>query len=743
MAVCAQDDPLMSGLDNGVQVDSFAAAVPAKKSTEVIDPLEAALPRAIRERASKGPLGLGDAIRQSVQIGNWELCSSLVQQLVARNVPTNELSMIAERITSPKLLTLRVSPRLTKEQREAIAKLQKANQEVALDPQRLAPLLKDLASGDEATRRAAESGIARGDQVALRALIGELLQPQAQVPFDVLVRQLKRFGEDGIKSVEAAAIDGNGRMRAQEALLQLHPASGWRHWLALAFNEAVEPAERENATRKFAGRGLPQREQAISILNKDLLQSLDGWQRTLDREEVYLPSWIVSANHGIEVRQEGARAVAARRAALVARRLLECGHLTHEIERMAFATILGANVAVDPEFGVANDSLEWLAQAYRIPHENLPAFLEGILQQAQRIGLPEAKIGSLRLMGHTSDAALVLSKGELPTPLMMVVDDPSPAVRYEAIVAAGRLALGTQRDFIGRSHLQRRIREAARLTSAPSVLLVEPSAATAAYLSKHLQDLGHFVRWERSCGAALELIDVQPDFEFVVLSSRPADAGPIEMIDRIRQRPTGRQLPVLVVGSAPWQRGMGRQASDEDSTTLWLPRMDKYEGLRLAHERLLGNTNSRSYDAVAYLVEPRDKFATDMRSWLNRAGYQVQRFKNFDDAYSEISLSKKIDLMVVASDVTGAPPMEFVKRVRHLSFAAVCPAMILGPNPGDPVLEVVIPESWDAPTRWVTELRTPASVQEWRDRLLGQSYQYPLQPLDRERLRVAAQSLLR
>jgi hypothetical protein len=75
------------------------------------------------------------------------------------------------------------------------------------------------------------------------------------------------------------------------------------------------------------------------------------------------------------------------------------------------------------------------------------------------------------------------------------------------------------------------------------------------------------------------------------------------------------------------------------------------------------------------------------------------------------------------------------ERIRENPRTVATPILVYGPHPYAQSREIIMTESWDAPTAWVTRIDSPESLADWRSRLTDQETSLPLEIADRERLR--------
>ena len=697
----------------------------------------------IRKRATQGPGGLGEAIAKFSQISRVDLVAELLQQLVNRNLSTADAAEIASRIGDPTLFDLRFSQELTAEQKSVVAGLQQAAAEFARDPARLKSFMPALIARDEQTRSAAEQALARGGQAAIAVLVEELMSGTAGLPVPVVAEQLRRHGDSAIEAVQLGThqVAGTSRNVLLEALTRISPTQAVPSLLSAAYARDTDAATRAMATQllKRMYPQLPELETAHQHLAVILERTINDWRHTPAGGEAIKGVWSISNDKTLVFDFYTRRQALAIKTALAAEQLARI--CDGPIPVAARVAKLGSELAADANFGLNPEILKLLAEQWQVPAASLTNVLEESLDYARKLRIGEAAVAAIRLLVRTEDKHLTVSSGSRPRPLVAAVDDAIEAVRLEAAAAVAEV--GFDRDFAGSSVVRRRWAEMARMPNQLQALVIEPRESVAREWLVWLESLGYQVTWTQTGWLALEAIESASGFDFVVLSSRPSDSGPIEMIDRIRRYPKGGALPILVIGPPPQDRGMGLQEYvDLRKPALWVNSITSQQQLMLIHDDFFGNPLSSSFDAKVLLVGANKEDVARLTPLFSQIGYNVDSVSLAADAIKKLGLPNSVELIVAASPLPDQSVYAFSAQLRTNPRSVVTPLLVYGPSPFQPPLEIPFNETWDAPTAWVSRVDSLAGLADWRERLQQQETTFSVESLDRERLReVATKSL--
>lgn len=714
----------------------------------------------IRRRATEGTVGLGDAIRKSVQISRWDLAGDLLQQLVTRDLSRDDLASIAKQIPDATLFRMRVSPLLSAERREVVRRLQEASFNEATDPQRLDAEVLKLASSNPVVLRAAELELLRGGKSSIEALLAAIIAtPPENVDANGFHQRiqstLKRFEQPAVAAMVRLALDlalaSPGNVDHQRlttmALFELSPQEGLRHGLTVFYSERLDPTLRQSIGEFIQARysRVPSRKAIIKYLSDDLQHTLAAWRDVSYGGEPSTQAWLTGdEKRPVLATELTHRDALSTHAALIAQRLRLLGIESNEIQTMALAAELGAAYSESSGFGLEEGSYASLEKRLGISDKSFVDQLEQALYASLELKLSESSIVALRLLGQSGDPELLAAQGLQPRPIVTALDHPSAVVRFEAVDAISLLHKKTGEPFTGESIYKRRLNELAVLTDHPIAMLVEPRDHIAATLEDWLRRIGFEVLRAYTGHEAVTITHRHSTIDFAVVSSHPPDVGPIEMVDRLRKLPQAALAPMLIVGPSPNERGLGIQNPNPIiPPALWVPNIATSEEMVRAHKDITGSERSLAVDTFAFVVEPRESEARKIIPWIEAMGYEVTWAPLLPDILGAIESASHVDLVVMTSQSREFRPPEFIARLRKTPTIAGTPVIIVGPEPEQPMREIEITESWDAPTRWLSTIDSPIALSGQRDRLEEQSKNVPLETLDRQRLRERAKDVLK
>ena len=137
----------------------------------------------------------------------------------------------------------------------------------------------------------------------------------------------------------------------------------------------------------------------------------------------------------------------------------------------------------------------------------------------------------------------------MPAPLVQAASSTEPRVRYEAALAAARLANGS--PYPGSSQVMYRLSEMQSLNSRPTAVLVETRPDEILRIERILIDLGYQVAVVTSVGKLQRCVARGGDIRLILSKTQLVDFPPIEMIDLVRRTDLGRELPIVFYGDPP------------------------------------------------------------------------------------------------------------------------------------------------------------------------------------------------
>jgi hypothetical protein len=221
----------------------------------------------------------------------------------------------------------------------------------------------------------------------------------------------------------------------------------------------------------------------------------------------------------------------------------------------AFAATLRYRFLADPAFGSEADLQQlrrlWgdVAGDVGLLGSIVERYSGASLRAADRPLDEAAVIGAIRLLGGLGDSAALIDGGGEVAPLVRAVDHPAPRVRYEAASAIGRLE--DKQPYAGSGRVLERWIEMSGLGAAPRALMLENDPALASKLGEQLAELGFRVVTVSSVDALVREVDAGGDLQWIVATTLPPDDTLPGLIDRVRRRPLGSNVPLALVGPAP------------------------------------------------------------------------------------------------------------------------------------------------------------------------------------------------
>ncbi|XZE53112.1 hypothetical protein SH139x_004833 [Planctomycetaceae bacterium SH139] len=556
-------------------LDSLANPQPAAdaETVTVDEPLITELRRLAGGTADQVGLALREAIRNQL----WsEVNLYLTSQQFGR-IPAEELSRVANRVGGRLLSRAAGEPSLTEAARTNLDRLSEALLAAAQDPTALSAAIRDLGSEDSDRQLGAGRVLLRGGPVAMKMMIEAAVSPEPPAPLSRLAQLLRSFDAAAVDATFQLALYGTDKLRpgALKLLYGLDAEAALTAYLGAVGASAGTAEERRIAVaglQKLIG-GVPSSEQIEAQLAQRLERATELYQLT-KHGDLPVPVWRIA-----EERQSIAEAWTSQVAATAVRAadLAELLRRQGELRTVNLAAAIGADLRHqylrDFDFGDADDATR-LEQKWGAPIKDL-GLLSGILTSslgdnlaAGTKRLDEARaIGVIRLLGQLEKAAVVQGRGAAVAPLVAAVSHSVPRIRYEAAAAISQLQ--PTAAYAGSGRVLDRWIEMSHLPDAPRAIMLVNDVTFAKMLSERLLNLGYELEQVYRVRDLLEVVDSGGDLQLVVAATRPPDYSAIELVDRVRRRPLGGTVPIVLVGDAP--AGFERLTARWSAPTILIP----------------------------------------------------------------------------------------------------------------------------------------------------------------------------
>lgn len=542
------------GFDFDAPAEAPAAAAPAADQTP--DEEVSVVVAQLRRYAAGTPRQLGVAIREAIRMRLWNELESFLDPARIAALAPGERAEIASIIGGALLARGRSEAALPPEARQTLAAIEAAAATAAVDPAALDAAIADLGSNSRDAQLGATRRLLRGGDVALAKLAAAASQPDPPAPRSRIVEVLRGFGGGAADAVLQLALYGTDEVRPG-ALRTLYALD--RHRATAPLVTALHASSSTDEERRVAAaalermfRSLPSRRETEIYLHDRLI----GAERAYALADYSFPATSVwqtdESRTSIRPITPTLPVATARRAVDAAEMLRRIDPLSSSIRSAAIRADLRYRLLIDPAFGSEADlaavRASW-GDAATAPAA-LSRWLRDSLGDTPPVGDavqdPAAAIAVLRLMTAAGDADVVYSAGGDPSPLVDAASHALPRVRYEAASTIGSLV--PDRPFASSSDVLDRWIEMSQLDEAPLALMVVNQPGTAFRLESHLEELGYRVLRYRSGEALVRAVDEGGDLQLIVAATEPPDMMAVELVDRVRRRPFGGSVPMLLVG---------------------------------------------------------------------------------------------------------------------------------------------------------------------------------------------------
>ncbi len=501
------------------------------------------------ERGRQNPNFLGDSIASLARVKAWDELDSLLATASDEGLEADVKARVAETVGAALMVRISTQEPIGEAAREFLEECQQAASDQRRDPQRLGEAILQLGSDSVDQRLAAMRTLLGAGEASIEALVEAIASDPQSPGRDDQLRVLARLGPGGPEALRQLVLYGQPPQRtaALSAIARLDPHNAIPD-LATTFH-APDSSESEReiaaaALRRALG-GVPSRDAALELLENRLQTSMREAAR-IDNDGKTRTVWSVDAEAGSVAPLDSHEIVAAyRRGYDAAARLLRVGSLPPTLARDALIGDLSYRVLVNPEWGAESDR-QRVGQMHAIDVDRISL----ALQRAVQLSNWPAAIGLLRLIEEDASQEqrdrLLRGGGGDPTPLVRAATAAEPRVRYEAVSAIGRVSVGD--TYPGISSVRQTAAEMQSLGERPVAVLVETRMEVSQHLESLLEQLGYDVQLVGSVRSLERILAGGSELSFILAKTRLADATPIEMVDRVRRRSIGQEVPIAFFG---------------------------------------------------------------------------------------------------------------------------------------------------------------------------------------------------
>lgn len=582
------------------------------------------LVRELRTLAGGSPSQLGLAIREAIRLKKWTELEAYLGGGRVTGLDDQGKLAVARRVGS--LLLVRAlagpdsdRPDLSDASKTALESLVEVLNNNAVNPQRLDAAIEQLGSDQRNEQLQAVRVLRAGGEATIQRVVRAAITEQSPQKLNRLMELLGSFGEPGFEAIELLASFGSDQVRpgALRAASILDSRRALPAVLAAVAARGSTEAEREIAAKILNDSlgGLPSRPEVRTYLAQRLELAEDRYQTTGPAAGATTIWRTTSDRTSVETVVTSSRLAAAREAANLAELLRRVGGLgadglgADDLDGQILADALGADLRnrmlSNPVYGSPEDlrELTELWGSAMLDYQTASRILAralgdrmlggGIAEPKNRtIGDPALAIAAIRILAAIGNDAAVDARGRTFAPLVEAVSHPVPQVRFEAATAIEMLH--PRHAYAGSSIVLQRWVDMSKLSNLPRAIILMNNPPMKQALETRLTLLGYQITEVTSVAGLLMEVDRGGDLELIVASSRPPDYSAIEMIDRIRRRPLGGAVPLILVNGWP----AGYEQFDQRWRASNVMIAADFENLPLSAEPIVENVAAGT--AIAY-----------------------------------------------------------------------------------------------------------------------------------------------
>ncbi len=514
------------------------------------DPLRDPYLRELIRRSKGSNRLLATSISDALRLKLDDLGNQFLIALAARKPDDTEAAQIANQIGADQLLRVSLEPQFTAPAKTQASALVESLRRINQSRERISPAIEQLSSDSTDQRLGAMRVILAGGDESVSLLTIAAAKEPVPAKRDAILQVLLRLGEGGPDALTQLAIYGDDALRAG-ALASLGRLGADRARpisLAAAYDPRSTDAERAVALQWLSKRyqPVPSREDVENYLLDRLAMKRNA---IAIAKEPTTPTviWTIGQDR-VSVRPSTVQSIDALRRDMIdqARLLHRLGSLSTEATIVGLSADLAYRYALDP-IGIREAKAElvglWGEDSLSGPT------LASTLESAMRTGDLLVAVAIMQYIDDSQAAdaeTLLTTYSEVPSPLVAAALHPQARVRYEAAAAIGRL--GYASPYAGSSDVFKRWIEMTSLTREPLVLLLETRIEVAGQIERLMTSMGYRVEIVSSVEDAIAAVDRGGDLRFLIANTVLPDMSSLEMLDRIRRRPLGLDVPVILHG---------------------------------------------------------------------------------------------------------------------------------------------------------------------------------------------------
>ena len=505
----------------------------------------------IRRSRGENPM-LASSISSALKVKLDELADGFLVSLAGRKLDDQTLADVTRTVSQEQLLRVTIEPQFSEPAKAQASAMLASLRKLDQSSDRILPAIGKLASDSPDQRLAAMRTILAGGDESIALLSVAAATQSDIVKRDELLRVMLRLGDGGPAALRQLAIYGADSIRtgALTALIRLDDSMAKSIVVAAAHDPNSTDEERTIAEgwlrRHYAA--LPSHEDAEQFLLSRLASQREAIDLVKDREATVL-LWIIGEDL-MSVKRTTVTAIdAARRNVIDHSRLLHrLGTLSTQARDAGFAADLSYRYDLDPlSIRESRGEIASLWGDESVSATGLARLIGAALEHSDF----SSAVAVMQLLDESmaGDAdALLSTHSEVRTPLVRAASHSIPRLRYEAAAAIARLAY--ERPYAGSSEVLNRWIEMTSLPREPIVIVVDARIEVSGQIERFMTSMGYRVEIVSSVRDAVLAVDRGGDLRFIISTIVLFDRSSLELVDAVRRRPLGADLPIILYGPA-------------------------------------------------------------------------------------------------------------------------------------------------------------------------------------------------
>ena len=519
--------------------------------------------RELVRRAGGSDELLATSISDALRLKLDDYASDFLVSLGSRKLTTEQLAMLTRRISSERLLRVVVESQFTPAAKAEATKMLAALRAFDQDAKRISAAISSLSKPSPDERLAALRMVLAGGDQSIALLSVAAAKELNTANRDELLRVMLRLGNGGHAAVRQLAIYGDDSIRAGalSALIRLGSDRAVPVVAAAAHDPNATADEKLIAEDWLVKRRqvVPSREDAEGFLLDRLALQRESIGRIEDKQAI-VTLWTIGDDLASVVFTSVNAVNAAWRDVIDYARLL---HRVDQLSRKAIRAGVAAELAyryqLDPLLiGEASKDVAALWGEDAMSAESLSDLIEHSFQDDDLV----VAVAAIALIGESMTGQaeyLMTTHSDVLTPLVASASHPQQRLRYHAAAAIGRL--GFDQPYAGSSYVMARWLEMVGLSREPIILLVETRLEVESQIERLLTSMGYRIEVVSTVEDAVMAVDRGGDIRFLISTTVLPDRASLELLDAVRRRPLGADIPVILHG--PIDHGVDAALTDE------------------------------------------------------------------------------------------------------------------------------------------------------------------------------------